>query len=80
MRIVRLLLGIPLLLVGAYLALVSLLASCVVQSQGVAEGDPVQILLLSQGLPATLGSWVVGIVGMLLGGLGFGIAFGGDGR
>ncbi len=42
MRIIRIILSIPLFLVGGYLALVSLLVSCTMQSNGMADGSMTQ--------------------------------------
>ncbi|MGI9116438.1 MAG: hypothetical protein ACR2JV_02235 [Gaiellales bacterium] len=72
MKILRVLLAIPCLLIGGYLVLVSLLVGCTVQHQAMAEGSTTQWLLWSQGLPPTIGTWLVGAAGMLL--CGFGIA------
>lgn len=80
MRVLRIVLALPFLLVGAYLGLVSFLAGCVIQSSAVSRGDVGQLLLMSQGLPPTIGTWLVGIVGMLLIGIGFAIATGGSRR
>lgn len=80
MRILRLLVGIPLILVGLYLALVSLVVGCTVQGDAMARGDGLQWLLFSQGLPPTIGTYVVGVAGMLLIGLGWAIASGGGRR
>lgn len=77
MRIIRIILGVPLILVGGYLALVSLVVGCAVQGDAMARGDGVQWLLFSQGLPPTIGTFVVGVVGMLLIGVGWAIASGG---
>ena len=70
MCVLRILIGVPLMLVGAYLALVSLLVGCAVQGDAMSRGDGVQWLLFSQGLPPTIGTYVVGAVGMLLIGAG----------
>ena len=77
MRIIRIILGVPLILIGGYLALVSLVVGCAVQGDAMSRGDGVQWLLFSQGLPPTIGTFVVGIVGMLLIGVGWAIASGG---
>jgi hypothetical protein len=77
MRIIRILIGVPLIVVGAYLALVSLVVGCAVQGDAMARGDGLQWLLFSQGLPPSLGTFVVGVVGMLLIGAGWAIASGG---
>lgn len=80
MRILRIVIAVPVALVGAYLALVSLLVGCVVQSNAAASGDVGQLLLMSQGLPPSIGTWLVGAVGMLLLGAAYAIAFGGSDR
>ena len=78
MRILRIIIAIPFVLVGGYLALVSVLVGCTVQGDAMARGDGWQWLLFSQGLPPTLGTYVVGLVGMVL--IGIGITIGGGGR
>ncbi len=78
MRIIRIILSIPLFLVGGYLALVSLLVSCTMQSNGMARGSITQWFLFSQGLPNSLGTWVVGALGMILIGCGYAVAAGGS--
>ena len=80
MRILRIVLALPFLLVGGYLVIVSLLAGCVIQSNAVARGDATQLFLLSQGLPPSIGTWLVGLVGMVLLGVGYAIAAGGGSR
>jgi hypothetical protein len=73
MRILRIIAGIPLMLVGGYLALVSLVVGCTQQSQAMADGDPVQWFLFIQGLPPSIGTYVVGLIGMLLMGAGYAV-------
>ena len=70
MKLLRILLAIPCFLLGGYFALISLVVGCTVQSQGMAEGSATQWFLFMQGLPPNLGTWVVGVVGMLLIGCG----------
>lgn len=79
MRILRIIAGGALMLVGGYLALVSLVVGCTRQSQAMSEGDAVQWLLFLQGLPPSIGTYVVGFVGMVLAGLGWAVASGGRG-
>ena len=50
MRILRIIAGGALMLVGGYLALVSLVVGCTRQSQAMSEGDAVQWLLFLQGV------------------------------
>lgn len=77
MRLVRIALAIPLVAVGAYLALVSLLVGCA----NLAAGPPERTgLFLLTGLPTSLGEWVTGALGMVLIGLGWALATGGRGR
>ena len=76
MMILRILLAIPCFLVGGYLALVSLIVGCTVQHQAMAEGSATQWFLFMQGLPPNIGTWIVGIVGMVLIGCGFALADG----
>lgn len=77
MKIIRWLAGGVLILVGGYLALVSLIVGCTVQNQAMADGSATQWFLFAQGLPPNIGTWIVGAVGMLLIGLGYSIASGG---
>ena len=77
MRILRIVLAIPLFLVGAYLALVSLLVGCA----SIAEGPPERSgFLLLTGLPSSIGEWVIGAIGLVLMGIAWGIASGGTDR
>lgn len=74
MRLLRIVLALPLFLVGGYLALVSLLIGCA----NLAAGPPERSgLILLTGLPTSVGEWVVGAAGMLLIGLGWAVASGG---
>lgn len=75
MRVLRIVLALPLLLVGGYLALMSVLVGCTnIVEAGPAGGS----LLLFTGLPTSLGEVITGIAGMVLIGLGYGIATGGE--
>jgi hypothetical protein len=77
MRLLRLVLALPLIAAGAYLALVSLLVGCA----NLAAGPPARTgFLLLTGLPTSVGEWVVGALGMVLIGLGWALATGGRGR
>ena len=77
MRLLRIALAVPLIAVGAYLALVSVLVGCA----NLAAGPPVRSgLFLLTGLPTSLGEWVVGVAGMALIGLGWALATGGRDR
>lgn len=73
MRALRIVLALPLFLVGGYLALVSLLIGCtnIVSS-------PNGGLYLFTGLPTSLGEVVTGVIGMVLIGLGYALATGGE--
>ncbi len=48
------------------------------QSNGMARGSMTQWFLFSQGLPNSLGTWVVGALGMILIGCGYAVAAGGS--
>ena len=74
MRLLRILAAIPLIAVGAYLALVSLLIGCA----NLAAGPPARTgFFLLTGLPTSIGEWVVGAIGIVLIGLGWALATGG---
>lgn len=74
MRLLRIVLALPLFVIGGYLALVSLLVGCA----NLAAGPPERSgLILLTGLPTSVGEWVLGAAGMLLIGLGWAIASGG---
>ncbi|MBM3680048.1 MAG: hypothetical protein FJW81_01740 [Actinobacteria bacterium] len=77
MRLLRIALAIPLIAVGAYLALVSLLVGCASLAAGPPERTGLPLLT---GLPTSLGEWVVGAAGMVLIGLGWALATGGRPR
>ena len=72
MRLLRIVLALPLFVVGGYLALVSLLVGCANLAAGAPERSG---LILLTGLPTSVGEWVLGAAGMLLIGLGWAIAF-----
>lgn len=77
MRLLRVALAVPLIAVGAYLALVSLLVGCA----SLAAGPPERTgLLLLTGLPTSVGEWIVGAAGMVLIVLGWALATGGRPR
>ena len=76
MMSLRILLAIPCFLLGGYFALVSLLVGCAVQGQGMADGSATQWFLFLQGLPPSIGVWIVGVVGMLLIGCGLALVDG----
>jgi hypothetical protein len=76
MMILRILLAIPCFLLGGYLALVSLIVGCTVQSNAMANGSATQWFLFLQGLPPNIGTWIVGVVGMLLIGCGLALVDG----
>ena len=80
MKIIRWLAGGALILIGGYLALVSLVVGCTVQNQAMAEGSATQWFLFLQGLPPNIGTWIVGAVGMLLIGCGLALVDGARGR
>ena len=74
MRALRIILALPLLLVGGYLALVSVLVGCSnIAASGPAEGS----FFLLTGMPTSLGEMITGAIGMVLIGLGYAIATGG---
>ncbi len=77
MRIIRIIIGVPLMLVGGYLALVSLVVGCATTQQGVANGSILTGVLWLQGMPTSIGEFVLGALGMLLIGGGYAIAAGG---
>ena len=77
MKSIRWLVGGALMIIGGYLALVSLLVGCTIQNQAMADGSATQWFLFAQGLPPSIGTWIVGAIGMLLIGLGYSIAAGG---
>jgi hypothetical protein len=76
MMILRILLAIPCFLLGGYFALISLVVGCTVQNQAMAEGSATQWFLFLQGLPPSIGVWIVGVVGMLLIGCGLALVDG----
>ena len=74
MRILRIVVAVPLFLVGAYLTLASLLIGCA----NLAAGPPERSgLILFAGLPTSIAEWVIGAAGMLLMGLAWAIGAGG---
>jgi predicted MFS family arabinose efflux permease len=70
MMILRVLLAIPCFLLGGFFALISLVVGCTVQNQAMTDGSATQWFLFLQGLPPSIGVWIVGVVGMLLIGCG----------
>lgn len=69
MSVLRIILAIPFFLVGAYLALVSMLIGCT----NIATSPNGGFLLLT-GLPTSVGEYVIGLIGMVLFGIGYAIA------
>jgi hypothetical protein len=80
MMILRILLAIPCFLLGGYFALISLVVGCTVQGNAMADGSATQWFLFLQGLPPSIGVWIVGVVGMLLIGCGLALVDGGKRR
>lgn len=77
MRIIRIIIGVPLMLIGGYLALVSLIIGCTTTQQDVANGSILAGVLWLQGMPTSIGEFVLGALGIMLCGGGFAIAAGG---
>jgi hypothetical protein len=67
MRVLRIILAIPCFFVGVYLAGVSLLVGCA----QAAESPGNAAFYVITGLPPSIGTFVIGIVGMVLIGLGY---------
>jgi len=73
MRVCRLIIALPLVAIGAFLALASLMIGCT----NLAASSPERAgVLLLTGLPTSLGEWVTGALGLVLLGLGWAIASG----
>jgi len=77
-RVIRIIVGVPLMIAGVLLAAASLLVGCIVTQQQLAEPPILRSVLLLQGLPTSLGELVLGLGGMLLTGCGYAIIVGGD--
>ena len=66
MRIIRIIIGIPVMLAGGYLALVAFLIGCVTTQQDIANGSILAGVLWLQGMPTSIDQLVVGVLGGVL--------------